>query len=101
MSDEPKKPDPVIAPWQPVAVVSLEVEPKRLPARSLKNAAWDIGWNVALASIVWGGLWSLPPRWGWTAVLRHAGIGAILGLLIGISSWLRRPPNTHRTSNPD
>ncbi len=89
MSDEPKKLDPTEFRWQPVAVVSLEVEPKRPPARSLKNAVWDIGGCIVLGGAIWG----LTPcvTADRRPVLWMAASGGILGLAIGIANWLRRP----------
>jgi|SRR5579862_334491 len=99
MSDESDKRDPISAPWQPVAVASLEVEPKRKPARSLKNAAWDIGWRTALWVIILGGGTLLLAPWDRTTVLRQAAIGVIFGLISGIAAWLRRPTRTQRTGD--
>ncbi len=91
MNDEPKRLDSVESCWQPVAVVSLEVEPKRKPARPLKNAAWDIASNIVIIGAIVGRTSFLIPPRRWTTVLWQASIGGIFGLLIGIRDWLRRP----------
>jgi hypothetical protein len=89
MSDEPKKIDAADSRWQPVAVVSLQVEPKRPPARSLKNAVWDIGGCIVLGVASWAGISFLTPDRRLN--LWMAAWGVILGLAIGLANWLRRP----------
>jgi len=90
MSDAPKKLDPAESRWQPIAVVSLEVEPKRPPARSLKNAVWDIGSGIVGAAAIWGAIFFLTAS-DRQLVLWMAACGGILGLAVGIANWLRRP----------
>ncbi len=95
MSDEPKKNDPVSARWrrQRFAVVSLEVKPKA--ARSLKNAARDIGLRVVSWAAIFGvgvflsSIWH--SMWHWSTFFRQVAFGAFLGVIFGIEAWLQRP----------
>jgi hypothetical protein len=100
MSDEPKKRDPVSAHWrrQRFAVVSLEVKPKA--ARSLKNAARDIGLRVVSWAAIFGGgvflnsVWH--SVWHWRTFFTQLALGAFLGVIFGIEAWLQRPTRDQR-----
>ena len=92
MNGEAKIRDPLDAPWQPVAVVSLGTEPKPRPPRSLGNFAWGIGLHVVLMSAMMGGLAFLTRRWDWTYIWWQAATGAVVGAISGVVDWLRRRP---------